>query len=66
MLEQILQREVVITLAIVGAVAVTLGSWMMRRAVGSPMAQAVYWGGYGATGTSVVLFILAGLLGAGP
>jgi hypothetical protein len=66
MLEQILQREVVVTLAVVGALAVTLGSWMMRRTVGSQVAQAVYWGGYGATGTSVLLFILAGLLGAGP
>jgi hypothetical protein len=66
MLEQILQREVVIAFAVIGAAGVMLGTWLMRRMVGSQIAQAVYWGGYGATGTSVLLFILAGLLGVGP
>lgn len=66
MLEHVLQREVVIALAIVGAVAATLGSWLMRRIAGSTMAKAIYFGGYGATGISVLLFILAGLLGVAP
>lgn len=66
MLEQLLQREVVVVLAIIGATAATAGAWMRYRHRAPAVGQLLYWGGYATTGLSIALFILAGLLGAGP
>lgn len=62
-LHLVLQREVVIALAVLGAAAVTFGTWLRQRASQQQVGQLLYYTGYGATGTSIVLFILAGLLG---
>lgn len=66
MWEQLLQREVVIALAIIGAAAATVGAWLRHRGTSAAAGQALYWGGYTITGISVALFILAGLLGVKP
>jgi hypothetical protein len=66
MWDQLLQREVVVTLAVIGAAAATLGAWLRGRGTSPAVGLAVYWGGYAITGISVALFILAGLWGAGP
>jgi len=65
----LLQREVIIALAIVGAIVATIGSAMIRRdkrARGevSPLANTVNRTGYAVTWGSVALFIVAGLVGA--
>ena len=60
----VVRREVVIGLALVGAAAVSAGTWLMRGDGNPYVGQALYYGGYGTTGLSVLLFILAGLLGA--
>ena len=66
MWEYLLQREVVIALAVIGAAAATLGVWLRQRGTAPGVAQAVYWGGYTITGVSIALFIIAGLWGVGP
>lgn len=66
MLEHLLQRELVIALAVVGAVVSTLGSWTRSKNAMSPWGMLLHWGGYGVTGVSVLLFVLAGLLGYPP
>lgn len=63
MLEHLLQREVVIALAVAGAILATLGYWMQQKSLAPPLGRMLYLGGYGISGASVLLFILAGLLG---
>ena len=62
LLDWLLQREVVITLAIVGAVVATAGSHFVNRAsTDDPrFARLVLKTGYGITFTSIALFIVAG------
>ncbi len=60
-LETLLSREVVVGLAIVGAIASTLASWLQKRAVvGEQRARQLNYLGYGCMGFSMVLFIVAG------
>ncbi len=66
MWEQLLQREVVISLAVIGAIAATAGSVMRNRAAPSAAGLVLYWGGYTVTGISIALFIIAGLVGVKP
>ena len=57
-------RPVVIALAVLGAIVATLGSWLVRRPgrLGERGARFVLRLGYGLTGASVALFIVAGFL----
>lgn len=57
-------RPVVIALAVAGALVATIGSWLMRNPgrLGARGARWVMRIGYGITGTSVFLFIVAGFL----
>ena len=60
----IASRPVVIALAILGAVVATFGGWLVRNP-GRLGAQGALWVlrlGYGITGASVLLFIVAGFL----
>lgn len=60
----IASRPVVIALAILGAVVATFGSWLVRNS-GRLGARGALWVlrlGYGITGASVLLFIVAGFL----
>jgi multisubunit Na+/H+ antiporter MnhE subunit len=64
LLYAVLQREVIIASAIVGAIVATVGSFMMPRA-GADTAERgrlLLHLGYAITGASVFLFILAGLI----
>jgi len=62
----LLEREVVITLAIVGAVIATVGSFMVRRTsdIDPKFARTVLRTGYAITWASVGLFIVAGFASA--
>lgn len=64
MLEQLLQKEVVVTLAVSGACAVVIGHWIQLESRAPLLGKILYFGGYGISGASVLLFILAGLLGS--
>ena len=57
-------RPVVITLAILGASVATLGSWLVRHPgrLGARSGRFVLRLGYGLSGASVALFIVAGFL----
>ena len=57
-------RPVVIALAILGAIVATLGSWLVRHPgrLGERGARFVLRFGYGLSGASVALFIVAGYL----
>ena len=57
-------RPVVIALAVLGAIVATLGSHLVRkpRYLGERGARFVLRLGYGLTGASVVLFIVAGFI----
>lgn len=57
-------RPVVIALAVLGAVVATFGNWLMRHPgrLGERGARFVLRLGYGLTGASVLLFIVAGFL----
>ena len=61
----LLRREVIVGLAIVGAVIATIGSFMMKRDErASPRAARLMLRvGYGLTGISIALFIAAGFSG---
>lgn len=62
LLDVLLQREVIISLAIVGAILATLGSYLLRdkSRVDRRTARLVLRAGYGVAWLSVVLFIAAG------
>lgn len=64
LLALVTSRLFVIFLAIVGAVIATVGSAMVRGGSGIARVPARYvlWTGYGLTGLSIFLFILAGFL----
>jgi hypothetical protein len=60
----IASRPVVIGLAVLGAIVAILGGWLVRHPgrLGERGARFVLRLGYGITGTSVLLFIVAGFL----
>lgn len=60
----IANRPVVIALAVLGAVVATLGNWLMRNPGRGDARRArfVLQLGYGITGLSILLFIVAGFL----
>jgi hypothetical protein len=63
--EFLLTKPVVVALAIVGAVLSTAASLLqMRGFVGEKTARTLNWAGYAVMGASMLLFVLAGLLGA--
>jgi hypothetical protein len=62
LLDSIASRHVVIALAIAGAIVAMLGNWLMRNPgrIGARGARFILRLGYGITGASVFLFIVAG------
>lgn len=64
-MEALLDRRVVIGLAVIGAVLATLASILQGRGVvGARGARNLNYAGYAAMGASMLLFTLAGLTGA--
>ena len=64
-MEALLDRRVVIALAVVGGVLSLLASVLqMRGIVGERGARNLNYAGYGFMGASMLLFVLAGLTGA--
>lgn len=63
-LEFLIQRPVIVTLAIAGAAVATLGSYLMRRGstVDPKLGRFVLRTGYGIAWVSVGLFIAAGFV----
>ena len=61
----LLQRKVIITLAVIGALIATVGSILMRKntSVNPRVARIVLRTGYALSCGSVATFIIAGLLG---
>ncbi len=61
----LLQRKVIIALAVIGALIATVGSILMRKntSVNPRVARIVLRTGYGLSWGSVATFIIAGLLG---
>ena len=67
MLDPLLTRPVVVVLAVLGAVLSTAASVLqVKRLVSERTARLINYAGYGVMGVSMLLFILAGLLGKGP
>ena len=64
LLALIAARPVVIALAVLGAFVATLGSWLVRHPgrLGERGARFVLRLGYGLSGASIALFIVAGFL----
>ena len=63
-MELLLSKPVVVSLAILGAILSSLGSYLQTRGRVSPKTgRALNWAGYGVMGASMLLFTLAGLLG---
>jgi len=60
----VISRQFVIVLAVIGAIVAMFGSAMTREGSGIARvtARRVLWTGYGLTGLSIFLFILAGFL----
>ena len=66
MLDPLLTRPVVVVLAVLGALLSTAASILqVRRLISERTARLINYAGYGAMGVSMLLFILAGLLGKG-
>jgi len=64
-MELLLTKPVVVALAILGAVLSSSASFLQARGyVGEKSARAINYTGYGCMGASMLLFALAGLLGA--
>ena len=64
-MEALLDRRIVIGLAIAGAVLATLASYLqVRGVVGERGARNLNYAGYAFMGVSMLLFTLAGLTGA--
>jgi|GEM_PF-2304204 len=61
-LDGLLQRPVVVSLAVAGAGLATIGSFLMRKHSRCPVrvARAVLRTGYAVSGLSVVIFIILG------
>lgn len=65
LLAPLLQRKVIIALALVGAAIALAGSFLLKRGGVDPrLARFVLRFGYGVTWASVALFIAAGFLGS--
>ncbi len=63
-MELLLSRPIVIALAVLGAVLATAASILQSRGLmGERGARLLNYGGYGFMGASMLLFVLAGLLG---
>ena len=63
-MEVLLSKPVVVTLAVLGAVLCSLASFLQTRGrVSEKTGRALNWAGYGLMGASMLLFVLAGLLG---
>ena len=62
LLDSFLQRSVIISLAVVGAIIATLGSYLMRKSSGANrrFARILVRTGYGIAWLSVAIFIVAG------
>ena len=64
MTELLLTKPVVVTLAVIGAVLATAASMLQKRGiVGERGAKILNYAGYGVMAASMLLFVLAGLLG---
>lgn len=66
LVDLLLQRRIIITLAVIGAAIATLGSYLGREASRTDprRARLILRLGYGITWTSVALFIVAGFMSA--
>jgi len=65
-MELLLNRPVVIGLALLGALLAAGASFLQLRGhIGEKTGRALNWAGYAFMGASMLLFALAGLLGAG-
>ena len=63
LLDALIDRSLVIALAMLGAAAVSIGSLLGRRSGGSSqLVRLLVWGGYVVSFASVGLFIIAGFL----
>lgn len=63
-MELLLTRPVVVGLAVLGAVLAAAASFLQVRGyIGEKGARALTWAGYAVMGASMLLFVLAGLLG---
>lgn len=62
LLDEFLQRSVIISLAVVGAIIATLGSYLMRESsrVNRRFARIIVRTGYAIAWLSVAIFIVAG------
>ena len=62
----LIERELIVGLAILGGLVSFAGSWLLRRREGEPRrsARLVLHAGYAVTGLSVALFIVAGFASA--
>lgn len=65
MIELVFTREVVISLAVLGALLSVLASVIQSHRGDGPWVRALVWSGYGFMGTSMALFVAIGLLGLG-
>jgi hypothetical protein len=64
MLNALADRNVIVALAIAGAIIATVGSLLghKRSGLAARRARAIVWAGYAVSGVSVALFIVAGFL----
>ena len=61
-MEVLLDRRLVIALAIVGGAFAVLASWLqVRGTIGEKRARILNYAGYGFMGASMLLFVLAGV-----
>jgi hypothetical protein len=60
LLDILTRREIVVGLAVVGAIVATIGSMARGRPAKGSAARAFVYAGYAITGASVLLFIAAG------
>jgi len=61
-MELLLTKPVVVALAILGALLSSSASFLqMRGYISEKIGRALNWAGYGVMGTSMLLFVLAGL-----
>ncbi len=65
MIEQVFTREVVISLAVLGALFSVLASVIQSRLGEGPWVKVLVWAGYGFMGTSMAMFVAIGLFGLG-
>ncbi|HEU4351666.1 MAG TPA: hypothetical protein VFR66_07290 [Burkholderiales bacterium] len=62
MMEALLTKPVVVTLAIIGAILSSLASYLQTRGrITEKTGRALNYAGYGVMGASMLLFALAGL-----